>query len=65
MIEKAAFLQNNVVMITDYEKDKKYQKIDNQQTKKDIRTMLDEALTPEIRLFLPKLIIKLGQLERF
>lgn len=47
-------------MISDYEKDKKYQKIDNQQSKKDIRIMLDEALTPEIRLFLPKLIVKLG-----
>lgn len=46
MIEKSSFLENNVVMLTDYEKDKKYQKIDNQQTKKDIRTMLDEALTP-------------------
>lgn len=65
MIEKTTFIENNVVMLTDYEKDKKYQKIDNQQTKKDIKVMLDQALTPEIRKFLPKLISKLNELQRF
>jgi hypothetical protein len=46
MIEKTSFLENNVVMLGDYEKDKRYQKIDNEKTKNDIRVMLDEALTP-------------------
>ena len=60
MIHKTTFLENNVVMLEDYNKDKKYQSIENQQLKKDIRCMIDEALTPDIRKFLPELIAKLG-----
>lgn len=39
--------------------------MNNEQTKTDIKTMLDEALTPEIRKFLPRLIFKLNDLEQF
>lgn len=65
MIEKTTYLENNVVLLPDYEKDRRFQKLDNEQTKKDVRKMLDECLTPEIRKFLPKLISKLGELEQF
>lgn len=46
MIEKTSYLENNVVLLPDYEKDRRYQKLDNEQTKKDVRKMLDESLTP-------------------
>lgn len=65
IIEKTAFLENNVVLLGDYEKDRRFQRISNEQTKADIKTMLDEALTPEIRKFLPRLIVKLNDLEQF
>jgi hypothetical protein len=54
-----------VVILQDYEKDKRFQRMSNEQTKTDIKTMLDEALTPEIRRFLPRLIAKLNDLEQF
>jgi hypothetical protein len=65
IIEKTAFLENNVVLLGDYEKDRRFQRLSNEQTKADIKTMLDEALTPEIRRFLPRLIVKLNDLEQF
>lgn len=54
-----------MVILQDYEKDKRFQRMSNEQTKTDIKTMLDEALTPEIRRFLPRLIAKLNDLEQF
>ena len=33
--------------------------------KTDVRKMIDEALTPEIRRFLPQMIKKLDDLNRF
>jgi hypothetical protein len=52
-------------MLPDYEKDRELQRVNNEQTKNDIQEMLDEALTPEIRRFLPKLIARLNDLEQF
>ena len=52
-------------MLSDYEKDQKYQKIAMDFLKKDIRAMIDEALTPQIRKFLPLLIKKLDDLNSF
>lgn len=52
-------------MTTEYEHYKKCTKIEMEFVKTSVRGMLDEALTPEIRKFLPKLISKLSDLDHF
>ncbi len=46
MIEKTSYLENNIVLVNDYQEDKKSTKVEMEFLKSDIKTMLNEALTP-------------------
>lgn len=65
VIEKTTFLEHNTVMLDEYQNYKKYNRVEMEMTKKDIRGMIDDALTPEIRKFLPTLIKRLEELNAF
>ena len=45
-MERVSVLENSVVMMDDYKKDKKYLKLQMELTKTSVREMIDEALTP-------------------
>ena len=64
-MDRVAALECNAVMEGQYKKDMKYARVQMEMTKDSVREMIDSALTPEIRKFLPQLISKLDELNAF
>ena len=52
-------------MMEQYKQDKKNARVRLELVKTDVRKMIDEALTPQIRKFLPTLIKRLEDLNNF
>ena len=55
---------DKVVMVDQYESDWRVIRMENQQMRKDNQKMIDQALTPEVRAFLPEMLQRMAEIRK-
>lgn len=51
-------------MVDQYESDWRVIRMENQQMRKDNQKMIDQALTPEVRAFLPEMLQRMAEIRK-